>query len=737
MAARVVTEPAAAARVGASTGQRFLVSDLCDLLETYLEPQDVAEVYNAYLFSADAHAGQKRVSGEPYIYHPIEVARILASMHMDAKSIAAAILHDVIEDTKTAKEGIAEQFGKDIAELVDGVSKITRIEFKTQEEAQAENFRKMLLAMASDIRVILIKLADRLHNMRTIAALKPERRKAIARETLDIYAPIANRLGVRQWAIDLEDLAMATLYPLRYRTLADAIKKRRANRKAIIEKVRDAVVAALAREGVTAEVTGREKNVYSIYKKMLTKRLSFEQVYDIYGFRVIVDKADTCYRVLGMLHNLYKPIPGRFKDYIAIPKANGYQSLHTVVFGPYGVSIELQIRTREMHRVAEAGVASHWLYKSGDAGSDYMRQRALQWLKDLLEIQQKAGNPHEFLEHLKVDLFPDEVYVFTPNGEIKKMPRGASVIDFAYAVHTDVGQHCIGAKVNHELVPLRTQLKNGDHVEIITSPSGRPNPSWLDYVATGKARANIRSYLKGQKTGGAVDLGARLLDKALQAVNLDPTKIDDAQKQLLLKSVKLREWNDLLSEIGLGNRIAAVVARQLVPTPQSETDESRFFGLFKRKPSKGAKPGALAIRGTEGVVVTFARCCRPIPGDPILGFLSAGRGITVHTEDCPNVAKFRKHPEQWIDVHWAEQIDAVFPVSIRVEVRNQRGVLASVASTIAEQEANIDTVNFDDRDGHYTSMDFTVEVRDRAHLARIMRRIRSLEAVVRINRKRG
>jgi len=587
------------------------------------------------------------------------------------------------------------------------------------------------------VRVILIKLADRLHNMRTLEAVPPEKQERIARETLDIYAPIATRLGVRAWAIELEDLAMATLYPLRYRILADAIKRRRANRKAIIEKVRDAVVAALAREGVAAEVTGREKNVYSIFKKMQTKRLSFEQVYDIYGFRVIVDKADTCYRVLGMLHNLYKPIPGRFKDYIAIPKANGYQSLHTVVFGPFGVSIELQIRTREMHRVAEAGVASHWLYKSGDETRDYMRQRALQWLKDLLEIQQKAGNPHEFLEHLKVDLFPDEVYVFTPNGDIKKLPRGATVIDFAYAVHTDVGQHCVGAKVNHELVPLRTPLKNGDHVEVITSPSGRPNPGWLDYVVTGKARANIRNYLKGQKVGGAVDLGARLLDKALQAVGLDPTQISEAQQQQLLKSVKLREWNDLLGEIGLGNRIAAVVARQLVPQPAPETDESRFFRLFKRKPSKTGKAGALAIRGTEGVVVTYARCCRPIPGDPILGFLSAGRGITVHTEDCPNVAKFRKHPEQWIDVHWADAIDAVFPVSIRVEVRNQRGVLASVASTIAEQEANIDTVNFDDRDGHYTSMDFTVEVRDRAHLARIMRRIRSLEAVVRINRKRG
>ncbi len=707
---------------------RFHIGDLCALLDTYLEPEDVAEVYAAYLFSAEAHQGQHRVSGEPYIHHPLEVAHILASMHMDAKSIIAAILHDVIEDTKTAKGRIAEEFGKDVAELVDGVSKITRIEFQTQEEAQAENFRKMLLAMASDIRVILIKLADRLHNMRTIRALVRDRQRAIARETLDIYAPIANRLGVRQWSLELEDLAMATLFPLRYRILAEAIRKRHGNRKAIVEKVRGAILKQLEQEAIQAEVTGREKNVFSIYNKMQQKRLSFEQVYDVYGFRIVVDKADSCYRVLGTIHNLYKPIPGRFKDYVAIPKANGYQSLHTVVFGPFGVSIEVQIRTREMHRVAEAGVASHWLYKSGDTGLDHMRQRALQWLQDLLEIQQKAGNPHEFLEHLKIDLFPDEVYVFTPNGEIKKLRRGATVIDFAYDVHTDIGNHCVGAKVNHELVPLRTTLRNGDHVEIITSNLSHPNPSWLDYVVTGKARAHIRSYLKNQQIGGAVKLGERLLEKALQALGHELKRIGETQRRSLLKVFKLKEWKDLLGEIGLGNRLAAVVARQLIPlaAPGMETS-----------PKSVAKANALAIRGTEGVVVTYARCCRPIPGDPILGFLSAGRGIVVHTEDCPNVAKYRKHPEQWIDVRWEERIEAVFPVSIRVEVRNQRGVLASVAAVIAAQEANIDTVSFDDRDGQYTSMEFTVEVRDRVHLARIMRRIRSLESVVRIIRKKG
>jgi RelA/SpoT family (p)ppGpp synthetase len=726
--------PEATAAGGPGGDRRLLIGDLCDVLETYLEPRDVAEVYRAYLFSAEAHAGQNRRSGEPYIYHPIAVAHILTSMHLDARTLAAAILHDVIEDTGTAKEKLAEEFGADVAELVDGVSKITRIEFQSQEEAQAENFRKMLFAMASDIRVILIKLADRLHNMRTIGALAPARRRAIARETLDIYAPIATRLGVRAWAIELEDLAFDALFPLRHRVLAEAVRKRRANRKAIVEKVRHAIVNQLGQEGLEAEVHGREKNVYSIYKKMETKRLSFDQVHDVYGFRVIVDKVDNCYRALGVIHNLYKPIPGRFKDYIAIPKANGYQSLHTVVFGPFGVSIEVQIRTREMHRVAEAGVASHWLYKNGDG--DAMPPHALQWLKDLLDTQQKAGNPHEFLEHLKVDLFPDEVYVFTPNGEIKKLPRGATVIDFAYDVHTDIGNRCIGAKVNHQLAPLRTVLRNGDHVEILAAEGGHPNPAWLDYVVTSKARAHIRSHLKNLKQGEAMKLGERLLAGALVELGADPAQVPDAPRQALLKSLRLPGWEALLVEIGLGNRLAAVVARQLVPA-KPEDDQSRFLKLFRRRREQPDKGAPLAIRGTEGVVVSYARCCRPIPGDPILGFLSAGRGIVVHTEDCKNVAKFRKHPEQWIDVQWADRLESVFPVSLRVDVKNQRGVLASVAAAISEQDANIDTVNFDDRDSQYTTMDFTVEVRDRVHLARILRAIRQRETVVRVNRKKG
>ncbi|MFQ5993574.1 MAG: RelA/SpoT family protein [Acidiferrobacterales bacterium] len=704
-----------------------LIDDLCERLESYLEPKQVANVHRAYVFGAEAHEGQLRRSGEPYIHHPIEVASILAEIRLDAQSIVAAILHDVIEDTETAKEHIASDFGKEVADLVDGVSKISQIEFKTKEEEQAENFRKMLLAMGRDIRVILIKLADRLHNMRTLGALPRNRQREIARETLDIYAPIANRLGMRQWYHELEDLGFACLYPLRHRILAEAIQKRRGNRRAIVEKIRRAVLRQLEQEGLNAEVFGREKNLYSIYRKMRQKRLSFDQVYDVYGFRIVVDKVDTCYRALGVIHNLYKPIPGKFKDYIAIPKANGYQSLHTVVFGPFGVSVEIQVRTEEMNRVADLGVASHWLYKSGDTSNDRIPARTLHWLRDLLDVQQKAGNPREFLENLKGDLFSDEVYVFTPNGEIKKLPQGATVIDFAYAVHTDVGNHCISARINHELVPPRTVLRNGDHVEVITAEWATPNPVWLDFVVTGKARAHIRNFLKNQKHEEAARLGERLLGRAVQAMGIDLAKVKEAQKKVLLKKLKLKTWGALLSEIGLGNRLAPVVARQL------GTDGTDDGGQGKQR---GKRP-ALAIRGTEGVVVTYGRCCGPVPGDPIIGFLSAGRGIVVHTQECRNLTDYRKHPEKWIDLQWEENIERAFPVHIRVEVRNKRGVLASVAAAIADTEANIDTLSFDERDGEYRAMNFTVEVRDRLHLAQIMRRIRMQDEVIRLNRKKG
>ena len=712
-------------RAASPADARFHIGDLCTLLETYLGASEVADIYRAYLFSAEAHEGQSRRSGEPYIFHPLEVARILALMHLDSKSISAAILHDVIEDTRHNKEQIAELFGKDVAVLVDGVSKIDRIEFRTDEEQQAENFRKMLLAMSQDIRVILIKLADRLHNMRTLASLSAVRRRAIARETIEIYAPIANRLGMRQWAHELEDQAFGHLYPLRHRVLAEAMRRRQGNRKAIVEKVRAAIQAQLAKDGLTAEVSGREKSLYGIYRKMHDKSLPFEQVYDVYAFRIVTDRVDACYRILGVVHNLYKPIPGRFKDYIAIPKTNGYQSLHTVVFGPFGLSIEVQIRTADMHRVAEAGVAAHWVYKSNEpGGGDHAEQRALTWLHDLLAIQGEAGNANEFLDHLKVDLFPDEVYVFTPNGDIRKLPRGATVIDFAYDVHTDIGNQCIGAKVNHVLVPLRTVLRNGDHVEILTSSWGRPSPSWLDYVVTSKARAHIRHFLKNLKRDESEKLGERLLEKALSDIAVDAATVSVELKTEILKGLKLKNWEDLLADIGLGNRLATVVALQLQPAGAG--------GAVAKETGP-----VLAIRGTEGVVVTYARCCRPIPGDPILGFLSAGRGITVHVSDCPNVAKFRKHPEQWIDVHWEERIEGVFPVNLRVEVKNQRGVLARVAAVIAELDANIDTVNIEERDGLNAAIDFTIEVRDRVHLAAILRRLRALEPVIRINRMKG
>ncbi|MEE8387513.1 MAG: bifunctional (p)ppGpp synthetase/guanosine-3',5'-bis(diphosphate) 3'-pyrophosphohydrolase [Acidiferrobacterales bacterium] len=704
---------------------RLLIGDLCELLETYLPDTEVADIYRAYLFGAAAHEGQTRKSGEPYIYHPIEVANILAGMHLDSRSIIAAILHDTIEDTETAKAQIASEFGENVAELVDGVSKISQIEFQDKEEEQAENFRKMMLAMSRDIRVIIIKMADRLHNMRTIDALPLHKRRVIARETLDIYAPIANRLGVRQWATELEDLSFSVLHPMRYRVLAKAMGKRHGNRKAIVERINEAIVKQLKQEGVDGEVSGREKNVYSVYRKMWEKGVSFENVHDLYGFRIIVDRVDTCYRVLGIIHNLYKPIPGRFKDYIAIPKTNGYQSLHTVVFGPYSVSIEVQIRARDMHHVAEVGVAAHWLYKSGEDSSDRAHETALQWLKNLLEIQQKAGNPREFLEHLKVDLFPDEVYVFTPGGEIKKLPRGATAIDFAYDVHTDVGNHAVGARVNHRLVPLRSELRNGDHVEILTSDWSRPNPTWLDHVLTGKARANIRSFLKNQQHHEAVAFGERLLDRALQSSGADMESLSEQQKQALLDVLKLGSWDSLLSEIGLGNRQAPIVARQLLPEGGDDPQES-----------KDGAP-AVAITGTEGVVVNFARCCRPIPGDPVLGFLTAGRGIVVHIQDCPNVAEYRKQPERWIDINWDPNPEGVYPVNLRIESTNQRGVLANVAATISQHEANIDTVSFDDRDGSFTVMHFTIEVRNRTHLAQIIRSIRRKEAIVRVNRTKG
>ncbi len=707
---------------------QFLISDLCDILETYLEPSQVKEVYRAYLLGAQAHDGQQRASGEPYIYHPVEVARILASMHLDYKTIISALLHDVIEDTDVDKRQLGREFGKEVAELVDGVSKLTQIEFESRAEAQAENFRKMLLAMTQDIRVILVKLADRLHNMRTLGALRPAKRRAIARETLEIYAPIANRLGINHIRIELEELGFAALYPMRYRVLRAEVKKARGHRKEILKKIKTAIKRRLRQEHLHGDVKGREKHLYSLFKKMRGKRLPFAEVLDVYAFRIIVDKVDTCYRALGAIHNLYKPVPGKFKDYVAIPKANGYQSLHTVLFGPYGVPVEVQIRTEEMHQVAEAGIAAHWLYKGNEGRTNAAHKRARQWMRELLEMQKSAGNPLEFIENVKVDLFPDEVYVFTPRGEIMELPRGATAVDFAYTVHTDVGNTCVAAKIDRRYAPLSTRLVNGQTVEIITAPWGRPNPNWLNFVVTGKARGNIRSFLKNLKQHEAVELGERLLKNALGNESLRLEEIPHKRIESILKELSLSDLPALLADIGLGKHIAPLVARRLMPQPEDS---------YAVEPAPKPRTPHLVIRGTEGMVVNFGRCCRPIPGDPIQGFVSSGRGVVIHTQSCKNVAEHLKQPEKLIDVEWEDHVEGEFPVEIRVLVANQLGVLATVAAAISDTGANIENVSIEDRDGLYSALTFLIDVADRGHLARVMRRIRSIQFVNRIYRTRN
>jgi guanosine-3',5'-bis(diphosphate) 3'-pyrophosphohydrolase len=615
-----------------------------------------------------------------------------------------------------------------VAELVDGVSKLTQIKFESQAEAQAENFRKMILAMVRDIRVILVKLADRLHNMRTLGVMRSEKRRRIARETLEIYAPIANRLGMNQVRLELEELGFAALYPMRYRVLSSAVKKARGNRKEILNKIESAIQQRLDEEQLSCRLLSREKHLYSLYKKIRDRVGSFTEVFDVYAFRVIVDSADTCYRVLGMMHNLYKPVPGKFKDYIAIPKTNGYQSLHTVLFGPYGVPIEVQIRSEDMERVAEVGIAAHWLYKSSEkAGSNNAQTRAREWLRELLEMQRNAGNSLEFLESVKIDLFPDEVYVFTPAGDILELPRGATAVDFAYAVHTDVGNTCIAAKIDRRLAPLRTPLLNGQTVEVITATGAHPNPAWLNFVSTAKARTNIRHYLKNLQNDEATELGQRLLDKALQNINSALADIQEQPFDQVIAECGFKSRESLYADIGLGNRMAMLVARRLVPVEDGGEEKARETGHSK----------PLAIRDTEGMVVHFARCCRPIPGDAIVGFISSGRGLVIHTETCKNLSDFRRRPEKWIDVEWQPGIKGEFPAEIRVDVSNQKGVLATIAAEISETGSNIENVSIEERDGLDTSMNFTVAVHDRGHLARVMRCIRKLPAVMRISRSKS
>lgn len=705
----------------------FLISDLCGLADNYLEPDQVREIYRAYQFGAEAHEGQRRASGEPYIHHPIQVARILAEMRLDHQSIVAAILHDVIEDTDTAKAQIAKIFGKEVAELVDGVSKLTQISFESRAEAQAEYFRKMLMAMARDIRVILVKLADRLHNMRTLAALASPKRRRIARETLEIYAPIAHRLGLNNIRLELEDLGFKALYPVRHRVLAAEVKKARGHRKQVIRKIETAMKRRLRQEQLSARVEGREKHIYSLYRKMRTRRLSFSEVLDVYAFRIIVDSADDCYRALGKIHSLYKPVPGKFKDYIALPKPNGYQSLHTVLFGPYGAPIEVQIRTDDMHAVAESGIAAHWLYKTGGSATNTAQKRARQWVKELLDMQKHSGDSIEFLENVKVDLFPKEVYVFTPAGDIMALPRGASPVDLAYAVHTDVGNTCIAAKIDGRYAPLSTTLETGQNVEIVTAPWGRPNANWLNFVVTGKARSNIRNYLKNLRSGEAIELGRRLLVQALASESFALDDIPEARVASLLEEFSLDTLDDLLEDIGLGKRIAPLVALRLLPEPKHRKG---------KKALKTAKQ-PLFIRGSEGMVVNFGKCCHPIPGDPVVGFVSAGRGIVIHTANCKNLADFSDKPEKWIEVAWEPGLDGEFPVEIRVEVKDQKGVLATVAAAIADVGANIENVSLENRDGTTSALTFVVAVTGRAQLAQIIRRVRGIPQVSRIGRARG
>jgi guanosine-3',5'-bis(diphosphate) 3'-pyrophosphohydrolase len=711
------------------------ISQLLDKLEAYLSPAQVERVREAYDFGAEKHQGQKRVSGEPYITHPVAVADILADLRLDADTLVAAILHDVIEDTPTAKAEIASIFGSVVAELVDGVSKLDQIQFKNRQEAQAESFRKMLLAMVRDIRVIMVKLADRMHNMRTLGAMPPVKRRRTARETLEIYAPIAERLGLYAVKLELEDLGFRALYPYRYKVLERELKKARGNQKEFIGKIQGTFKTALKKSLLDGAVEGREKHLYSIYRKMANKKISINDMVDVYGFRIIVDNADTCYRVLGLVHSVYKPMPGRFKDYIAIPRVNGYQSLHTTLFGPNGVPIEVQIRSEQMHRVAESGIAAHWKYKSGgDTFGGVEHDRAREWLASLVQIQE-GGSSEEFLESVKVDLFPDKVYVFTPKGKILRLPSGATAVDFAYAIHTDIGNRCVAAKVDRRLVPLRTPLRNGQTVDIITAKGATPNPSWSTFLVTAKARAAIRTYLKNLKRGEALELGKRLLALALEEFSLNLKKIPAADIDAVVKELHMKDAGELYEKIGLGERMAPLVARRLQPLLEASVEGAEPVAHADAKPAAARNSaGPLMIAGTEGLLVTYARCCFPIPNDPIMAYLSAGRGVMIHRQNCGNLAEYRKQPDKWLSVAWEGAHDRLFSCEIQLEINNRVGVLAAVASSIAGTETNIDQVSLEERDVNSSSLKFQVQVRDRKHLARVLRTIRRMPDVQRVSR---
>ncbi len=694
-----------------------------------MDQEQVKEVYRAYLFGAQSHEGQLRISGEPYIYHPIAVARILAQMHMDVKSIIASILHDVLEDTPATRKLIEREFGKDVAHLVDGVSKLTHIKFKNKIEQQAENIQKVLLAMAQDIRVIMIKLADRLHNMRTLGSLRPDKRRRIAQETLEIYIPIANRLGIYTIRHELENLVFKAIHPIRYEVLEHAVDKAGGHRKELIDKINQALGSRLVEMSIDSNIVSRKKHLFSVYNKMKDKHLPFKKVLDVYALRVLVDSVDDCYRVLGIVHNLFKPIPGRFKDYIAIPKSNGYQSLHTALYGPHGIPMEVQVRTREMDKFAESGIAAHWLYKSPDEkGEITAHARARDWLTGILEMQQSAGDSLEFLENVKVDLFHDEVYVYTPDGDIMKLPRNATPVDFAYAVHTDIGNCCVAAKLDHSFVPLNTPLYSGQTVEIVTSPSSHPNAAWLNYVVTAKARSNIRNYLKNMQADEAMSQGRRLLERCLKPLGMRLDDVKQENIETVLNEYGFSEISELLEDVGLGNRPPSLVVRRLVPerTSDGESEETKEM----------QSQSALAISGTEGMVVSYGRCCYPIPGDQIVAKLSKGRGIVVHRDSCKNLEApgKREHSDKYIDVHWAEDASGDFICEIKLEIENKSGLLARTATVVSDAGADIENVYMEDRDGFSMNLFYLIKVSDRDHLAKLMRRLRRISSVMRITR---
>lgn len=700
----------------------YLFESLKEVASQYLDEQQVELLKQAYIVAHDAHEGQFRSSGEPYITHPLAVAKLLAEMHMDHETLAAALLHDVIEDTPVSYETLAEKFGKDIADLVEGVSKLDKLKFRDKKEAQAENFRKMMMAMVQDIRVILIKLTDRTHNMRTLGALRPDKRRRIARETLEIYAPIANRLGIHSIKNELEELGFEALHPMRYHVLKKAVKNARGNRKELISNIMAEISGRLEEAGIKTRVTGREKHLFSIYNKMVNKELQFHEVMDLYAFRVIVDDIDTCYRVLGQMHTLFKPRPGRFKDYVAIPKANGYQSLHTTLVGPHGVPVEVQIRTEHMEQMADKGVAAHWSYKNHEPSGSTAQIRARRWMQSLIELQQSAGNSFEFIENVKTDLFPDEIYVFTPEGKILEIPAGATPVDFAYAVHTDIGHGCVGARVNRQPYPLSRPLINGQTVEIITAPGARPNAAWLNFVVTGKARGKIRQFLKTQEKQDSVALGKRLLNHALGGHSLDEVKQHDLDR--VLSENKCTDLDSLLAEIGLGNVMSLVIARRLLGDNETIMPGRR---------------GSMPIRGADGVMVTYANCCRPIPGDPIVGHISPGKGLVVHLESCRNIYGYQKEPDRYITLRWADDAAklADYRTELRIDVVNHQGILASLTNVIASTGANIQNIVTEEKEGRVYTIDLMITTQSRIHLAGIMRKIKAMPEVLRVIRNRN